>query len=43
MKLTWFAASCFRLHLGGAIIVTDPDAAPEGVDPFELTSVPIES
>ena len=38
MKLTWFAASCFRLHIGGQIIVTDPDDAPDGVARAELVS-----
>jgi hypothetical protein len=38
MKITWFAGSCFRLHIGGRIVVTDPTSAPAGVAPHELTS-----
>ncbi|WP_404403709.1 hypothetical protein [Pelagibacterium halotolerans] len=38
MKLTWFAGMTFRLHIGGEIVVTDPDGAPEAVDAAELTS-----
>lgn len=37
MKLTWFARSTLRVHIGGCILVTDPDLAPEGVDRGELT------
>jgi len=36
MKLTWFGKSVFRLYLGGRIIVTDAQLAPEGTDPHEL-------
>ena len=38
MKLTWFAQSCFRLHIGGLVIVTDPHAAPPDIDQRELVS-----
>lgn len=38
MRLTWFGGSTFRLYLGGRIIVTDPDMAPEGVDRAELAA-----
>lgn len=38
MKLTWFAKSCFRLHVGGRIIVTDPHDAPPSIVPHELLS-----
>ncbi len=38
MKITWFTKTCFRLHLGGKIIVTDPDDAPAGIAPAELVS-----
>lgn len=37
MKLTWFAHCALRVHIGGFILVTDPDLAPEGVDRGELT------
>jgi hypothetical protein len=38
MKLTWFTRSCFRLHVGGRIIVTDPHSAPVNVAERELLS-----
>lgn len=38
MKITWFAAMTFRIHIAGRIVVIDPDGAPEGVDPGELVS-----
>lgn len=38
MKLTWFAKSCFRLHVGGRMIVTDPASAPATIAPHELLS-----
>ncbi len=38
MKLTWFAKSCFRLHVGGRIIVTDPHEAPPDIAQHELLS-----
>lgn len=37
MKLTWFAGSTIRIHIGGRILVADP-AAIGGVDGEELTS-----
>ena len=37
MKLTWFAGSTIRIHIGGRILVADP-AGINGVDPEELTS-----
>ncbi|MGN6100145.1 MAG: hypothetical protein ACTHOR_03280 [Devosia sp.] len=38
MKLTWFARTAIRIHIGGEILVADPDAAPHSVDPRELVS-----
>ena len=38
MKLTWFAKSCFRLHVGGRIIVTDPHDVPPSIAQHELLS-----
>ena len=38
MKLTWFGGTCVRIHIGGVILVLDPDAAPAGIDPAELVS-----
>lgn len=38
MKLTWFGGTTLRVHIGGRILVTDPDGAPEGVEPRELVS-----
>lgn len=38
MKLTWFGASAFRVHSGGAIVVVEPDAAGAGFDRAELVS-----
>lgn len=38
MKLTWFGNSTFRIHIGGQIVVIDPDQAPDGVESHELTS-----
>jgi len=37
MKLTWFAGSTIRVHVGGSIIVLDP-AGISGVDAGELVS-----
>lgn len=37
MKLTWFAGSTIRIHIGGRILVADP-AGISGVDAGELTS-----
>lgn len=36
MKMTWFSGTTFRIQIGGAILVTDPSAAPSGIDPAEL-------
>lgn len=38
MKLTWFGASTFRIHAGGAIVVVEPEAVGAGIDPAELVS-----
>ncbi|HTJ59324.1 MAG TPA: hypothetical protein VL418_17455 [Devosiaceae bacterium] len=38
MKLTWFAATTVRIHIGGEILVADPDRAPDFVDRRELVS-----
>ena len=38
MKITWFAAMTFRIHIAGRIIVIESEGAPEGVDPGELVS-----
>jgi len=38
MQLTWFAGTTFRVHLGGEIVVVDPDGAPATVRPAELRS-----
>jgi hypothetical protein len=38
MKLTWFAGTTLRVHIGGRILVTDAEAAPEWVDRRELVS-----
>lgn len=37
MKLTWFAGSTIRIHIGGRILVADP-AGISGVDASELVS-----
>lgn len=36
MKLTWFGGTTVRIHIGGAILVSDSAQAPEGVDRAEL-------
>lgn len=36
MKITWFAAMTFRIHIAGRIVVTHADGAPDGVDATEL-------
>lgn len=36
MKITWFSAMTFRIHIAGRIVVTHSEGAPEGVDPNEL-------
>lgn len=38
MKFTWFGTSAFRIHVGGAIVVVEPEAAGTGIDPAELVS-----
>jgi hypothetical protein len=38
MKLTWFAETTIRIHIGGEIFVADPGLAPAGVDRWELLS-----
>lgn len=38
MKLTWFAGTTMRIHIGGRILVSDPAGAGPGVDADELVS-----
>jgi hypothetical protein len=38
MKLTWFADTTIRIHIGGRILVADAEQAPEFVDRRELTA-----
>jgi hypothetical protein len=38
MKLTWFAYTTIRIHIGGQILVADAEAAPDFVDRRELIS-----
>jgi hypothetical protein len=38
MKLTWFARTTIRIHIGGRILVADADLAPGFVDRNELVS-----
>lgn len=38
MKLTWFGGRTIRVHIGGAILVGEPEGAPAGVDRGELVS-----
>jgi hypothetical protein len=38
MKLTWFGGTTIRIHIGGEILVADPELAPPGVDRGELVS-----
>jgi hypothetical protein len=38
MKLTWFAGTTVRIHIGGQILVTDADGAPGFIDRRELLS-----
>jgi hypothetical protein len=38
MRLTWFAETTIRIHIGGRIMVADPDRAPAFVAPRELVS-----
>jgi hypothetical protein len=38
MKLTWFAGTTVRIHIGGQILVADADGAPGFIDKRELLS-----
>lgn len=38
MKLTWFSGTTLRIHIGGQVIVTSADEAPQGIDRVELVS-----
>jgi hypothetical protein len=38
MKLTWFSGTTIRIHIGGIMLVADPDGAPAGIDRGELMS-----
>lgn len=38
MKLTWFAGTTIRIHVGGQILVADADHAPAFIDRHELVS-----
>ena len=38
MKLTWFGGTTIRIHIGGSILVLDPQAAPQAIDAAELVS-----
>ena len=38
MKLTWFAGTTVRIHIGGQILVADADGAPGFIDRRELLS-----
>ncbi|MHB1111185.1 MAG: hypothetical protein ACYCZU_12830 [Devosia sp.] len=38
MKLTWFAGTTIRIHIGGEILVADADYAPGFIDRHELVS-----
>ena len=38
MKLTWFAGTTIRIHIGGKILVADADRAPGFIDRMELVS-----
>lgn len=38
MKLTWFGGTTIRIHIGGAILVLDPQGAPKAIDATELVS-----
>jgi len=38
MKLTWFAGTTMRIHIGGQILVADADDAPASIDRRELVS-----
>ncbi|WIY54382.1 hypothetical protein O9Z70_07650 [Devosia sp. YIM 151766] len=38
MKLTWFGASTFRIHIGGQVVVIDAEMVAGGIEPAELVS-----
>lgn len=38
VKLTWFGGKMVRVHIGGLILVVDPEGAPPNVDRVELLS-----
>jgi len=38
MQLTWFGGTTFRIHVGGWMIVVDPQSAPGSIDTTELVS-----
>lgn len=38
MKITWFGGSTLRLYIGGKIIVTDADKAPDTLDAHEVSA-----
>ncbi|MCW5720588.1 MAG: hypothetical protein KIS86_05545 [Devosia sp.] len=38
MKLTWFGNATFRVHIGGAILVVEPDGSHAAIDRTELVS-----
>lgn len=38
MKLTWFGGTTMRVHIGGAVLVLEPEAAPAAVNRQELLS-----
>lgn len=38
MKLTWFAGTTIRMHIGGQVLVADADDAPAFIDRRELVS-----
>jgi hypothetical protein len=38
MKLTWFAGTTIRIHIGGQVLVTGAEGAPDWVDRRELVA-----
>lgn len=36
MKITWFGATSFRIHIGGQIVIVDAGFAPQALDRAEL-------
>lgn len=38
MKITWFGGTALRIHIGGKILLCDPDRAGPGIDRTELVS-----